>query len=88
MKYRVEILPDAEKTLTKLDKPIRKRIIKFLSEYLPNLENPRSIGEPLKGNFTEFWRYRRGDFRIICKIEGEHLLILVIRIGNRKDVYR
>jgi mRNA interferase RelE/StbE len=78
MSYKVEILPDAEKTLKKLDKPVRKRIIKFLYEFLPSLDDPRSIGEPLKGKLGEYWKYPRGDFRVICKIEDKKLLILVV----------
>lgn len=88
MGYNIEVLPEAEKTLRKLDKPKRERILKFLSEYLSKLENPRSIGEPLKGKLGEYWKYRRGDFRIICKIEDDKLLILVVRIGDRKEIYR
>ena len=88
MGYKVEVLPDAEKSLKKIAKPIRKRIFKFLDEFLPSLDDPRSIGEPLKGKLGEYWKYRRGDFRSICKIEDQKLLILVVRVGDRKEIYR
>jgi mRNA interferase RelE/StbE len=88
MTFRVELLPDVDKYLSKLDTPLRSRIINFLFKDLPQLENPRSIGEPLKGKLGEFWKYRRGDFRIIGKIEDAKLLILVVKIGDRKNVYK
>jgi len=58
-----------------------------LKDELPNLEDPKSIGESLKGNLGEFWRYRRGDFRVICKIDVK-LLILVVKMGDRKNIYK
>ena len=63
--------------------------MKFLLERLANLENPRSLGEALQGrHLGEFWRYRVGDYRIVCKIQDDHLVILVIKVGHRREVYR
>jgi mRNA interferase RelE/StbE len=60
-----------------------------LKERVAKLENPRSIGKALQGSsFGELWRYRVGDFRIICKIEDNRLVVLIIRIGHRKEIYR
>jgi mRNA interferase RelE/StbE len=53
------------------------------------LDNPRSIGQALQGSkLGEFWKYRVGDYRLICKIEDNRLLILVLRVGHRREVYR
>ena len=72
-----------------LDKAIVKRITTFLRERIAQLDDPRSIGEALKGSkLGAFWKYRVGDYRIIASIEDSALRILVIRIGNRKEVYR
>jgi mRNA interferase RelE/StbE len=89
MSWKIEIAPAADRELYKLDPQIAKRIIKFLHERVAPLEDPRIIGEPLKGSqFGEFWRYRVGDYRIIVRIEDYILLILVLRIGHRKNVYK
>ena len=75
--------------LGKLDPPQSKRILKFRHERLAPLENPRSIGQALRGSeLGEFWKYRVGDYRLICKIEDDRLLILVLRVGHRKEIYR
>lgn len=89
MAWKIELSAQAARELDKLDPPQAKRILKFLSERLAPLENPRSIGQALRGSeFGEFWKYRVGDYRLICKIEDERVLILVLRIGHRREVYR
>ncbi len=89
MAWKIELSAEADRELSKLDPPQRKRIVQFLQERLVPLENPRSIGQALRGSrFGEFWKYRVGDYRLICKIEDDRLLILVLRVGHRKDVYR
>jgi mRNA interferase RelE/StbE len=89
MAWRIELSPSADKQLSKLDPQHAKRILKFLSSRLASLENPRSIGQALQGaRFGEFWKYRVGDYRLICKIEDERVLILVLQIGHRRDIYR
>jgi len=89
MAWNVEFSIDADRELNKLDPPQARRILKFLSERVARVENPRSLGKPLQGSrFGEFWRYRVGDYRLICKIEDERLLVLVLRIGHRKEIYR
>ena len=78
-----------ERDLDDLDAPVRKRIMKFLDERIRKLEDRRSLGEALKGSrYGELWKYRVGDYRIIAKIEDRLVQILVIRIGNRREVYR
>jgi mRNA interferase RelE/StbE len=89
MAWIIEIDPAAEKELDKLDPQQARRILKFLFDRLTHLDNPRSIGEALKGSrFETFWKYRVGDYRIITSLEDDVARILVIRIGDRKEVYR
>jgi mRNA interferase RelE/StbE len=89
MAWRIELDPAAERELSKLDPQVARRILRFLHERVANLEDPRSIGEALRGSrLGEFWKYRVGDYRIISSIEDGALCILVVRIGNRREVYR
>ena len=89
MAWRIEFDPAADKELGKLDPQTARRILKFLHERVANLDDPRSIGEALRGSrLGEFWKYRVGDYRIIGHIEDAAVRILVVRIGNRRDVYR
>lgn len=85
----VELTETAKKQLGKLDTDNRARILRFLKERLQKLSDPRSIGEALRGEqLGEYWKYRAGDYRLICKIEDARLIILVLRVGHRRDVYR
>lgn len=89
MAYNVELASEVEHELGKLDPQQAKRILKFLHERVARLDDPRSIGEALHGSrFGEFWKYRVGDYRLICKIEDDRLVVLVLRIGHRKEIYR
>lgn len=89
MAWRVELAESADRELGKLDAQPRKRILKFLDQRVAKLENPRSIGQALRGSkLGEFWKYRVGDYRVICKIEDERLLVLVLRVGHRREIYR
>lgn len=89
MAWKVELDPAAERELGKMDPQIARRILTFLHGRVSQLEDPRSIGEALKGSkLGAFWKYRVGDWRIIANIEDGALRILVIRIGNRREVYR
>jgi len=87
--WKIEIDPAPQRVLNKLDPPIARRIVSFLYQRVAHLENPRSIGEALTGNeLGEYWKYRVGDYRIIAQIEDKQLRILVVKIGNRREVYR
>ncbi len=89
MVWTIEFDPAAEKELKKLDHQTATRILKFLRESIASLDNPRLIGEALRGpDLGSFWKYRVGDYRIIAKIEDMKVQILVLRIGNRRDVYK
>ena len=88
MTWKIEVVPSAIKELDKLDQQVAKRILKFLHKRVASLKDPRSIGDALKGpRFGEYWRYRVGDYRIITKIEDKILLIIVLRVGHRKQIY-
>ncbi len=89
MAWKIELSAQVDRDLAKLDPPQTKRILKFLHERIAPLDNPRSIGQALQGSrLGEFWKYRVGDYRLICKIEDNRLLILVLRVGHRREVYR
>ena len=89
MAWKVELDPAAAKELDRLDPQITRRILTFLHTRVAILDDPRSIGEALKGaKLGSFWKYRVGDYRIISSIEDGALRILVVRIGNRREVYR
>ena len=89
MAWKIELDPAAERELDKIDQQTARRIIAFLHGRVAALDNPRSIGEALKGSkLGDFWKYRVGDWRIIASIEDGALRILVVRIGNRREVYR
>ena len=89
MKWIIEFDPSAVKELDKLDAQQAKRILIFLFDRVAHLDDPRSIGEALKGSrFNTLWKYRVGDYRIITSIEDNVTRILVVKIGDRKEVYR
>jgi len=89
MVWKIELDPAAERELDLLDPPVAKRILRFLYTRVAALDDPRSIGDALKGSrLGELWKYRVGDYRIIADIEDGALKILVIKIGNRREVYR
>jgi mRNA interferase RelE/StbE len=87
--WRIEFEDAALKELAKLDKPVARRILAFLRERVADLEDPRSVGEALKGSrLGDFWKYRVGDYRIVASIQDEALCVLVLKVGNRSGVYR
>ena len=88
MAWKIDFSPTALKQLDKLDKPIANRILKFLHERLQDLDDPRKIGARLQGTLSEFWKYRVGDYRLICSLEDDRFVILVLRIGHRREVYK
>lgn len=89
MAWKIELSLAADRELSKLDTQHIRRILKFLHERVAKLDDPRSIGKALQGSrLGEFWKYRVGDYRLICKIEDDRLLVLVLGIGHRKEIYR
>ena len=89
MAWKIELTPPAIKQLDKLDPQVARRLLVFLRDRLAKLDDPRSLGEALKGSeLGEFRKYRVGDYRIIASIEDKIVTIFVVRIGNRREVYR
>lgn len=88
MAWRIELTDSAKKHLAKLDKATAKRITAFLRDRLASIDDPRTLGKALTGPLGAYWRYRVGNYRIICDIQDGALRILVVQIGNRREVYR
>jgi len=86
--WKIEISRGAEKQITKLDRTVQATILRFLRERLQSADNPRQWGKPLQGEKGGLWRYRVGDYRLICDIQDEKITVLVLHVGHRKDVYR
>jgi len=87
--YEIEFDPEAVKDLKKLDRSIQARLLGFLRQRVTPLENPRDLGEALTGaTLGSYWKYRVGDWRIICDIQDRRLIVRVLRLGNRRDIYR
>jgi mRNA interferase RelE/StbE len=84
----IEIVRTAERQIKKLDGPDQKAILRFLRERLKSADNPRQWGKPLHGDRRGLWRYRVGDYRLICDIQDERITVLVLEVAHRKDVYR
>ena len=85
MTYRIGYTPKALKQIDRLDKPIVQRVRLFMDRL--GQQNPRLVGKPLTGD-SGFWRYRVGDYRILVSIEDEEMLVLVIEVDHRRQVYR
>ncbi|MFH1817348.1 MAG: type II toxin-antitoxin system RelE/ParE family toxin [Pseudomonadota bacterium] len=89
MVWRIELTATSARQMGKLDKSEAKRITTFLRQRLSTLDEPRSTGKALTGpQLGIYWRYRVGDYRVICDIQDRALCILVIEVGNRRDIYR
>ena len=88
MAWRIEFEESAKKELAKLDRQEARRIVRFLREQIEPAEDPRRVGKPLKGTLAGLWRYRVGNYRIVARIQDDRLLVLVVRIGHRREVYR
>ena len=88
MVWQIDYTSTALKHLTKLDKLAAKRIVDFMDERIAVLKDPRDTGKALTGAVLgAYWRYRIGDFRVICDIQDKVLCVLVVEVGSRKDVY-
>lgn len=86
MTYTVEWSQRSEKQLARLDRPVARSLVRFMNERVHLSENPRRIGKPLKD--SDVWRYRVGDYRILCQIEDLRLTVLVVELGHRRQVYQ
>jgi mRNA interferase RelE/StbE len=86
--WTIEIARTAEKQIRKLHPSAQKSIVRFLRERLKSAENPRQWGKPLHGDKRGLWRYRVGDYRLICDIQDERITVLVLEVAHRKHIYR
>ena len=88
MAWTIEYAETAKKQLRKLDKAVARRIADFMDGRIAPGNDPRRLGKALKGPLGDLWCYRVGDFRILCDIQDGVLTVLVLQIGNRREVYR
>ncbi|PYX78128.1 MAG: type II toxin-antitoxin system mRNA interferase toxin, RelE/StbE family [Acidobacteria bacterium] len=88
MAWKVEIARTAQRQIEKLDRPVQLSILKFLRERIAHSSNPRQFGRPLRGEKQGLWRYRVGDYRLICDIQEVTITVLVLAVGHRKEIYR
>lgn len=88
MAWTIEYADSAKGQLRKLDPQTARRIVDFMDERIAALQDPRSTGKALTGPLGAFWRYRVGDCRVICDIQDDALRVLVVQVGNRREIYR
>jgi len=86
--YKIKTSPLFNKQFSKLDLSVRKLIAKYIKNNLDGCDNPRAKGRALSGNKKGIWRYRIGDYRLLCEINDDEILILILNIGHRKEVYK
>lgn len=84
--FRVEWSRRAVRQLDRLDRQVARAIVRFMSERVHGAADARAVGRPLRG--SDLWRYRVGDYRVLCQIRNDVLVVLVVEIGHRRDVYR
>ena len=88
MPWKIVLTETVEKQMDALDPVVRRRVRAFLERRLAELPDPRMLGEPLTGQLKGFWRYRIGDYRLVCRIIDGELIVLVLEVGHRREVYR
>lgn len=88
MAWAIEYADTAKEQLRKLDRQVARRIVDFMDERVAGSENPRSAGKAMTGPLGGFWRYRVGGCRVICDIQDGNLKVLVVQVGNRREIYR
>ncbi|WP_426228762.1 type II toxin-antitoxin system RelE family toxin [Pararhizobium sp. DWP3-4] len=88
MAWTIEITARARKSINNLDRQAAIRVLSFLSDRLAATDNPRQLGKQLTGPLKHYWSYRVGDYRLLCEIKDEKLIVLVLDVGNRREIYR
>jgi len=86
--WTAEFDPRALKELEKLDKSVQKRVVEFIQQRILGTPGPRELGKALQGGKVKLWRYRVGDYRLICRIHDEASRVRVLRVAHRREVYR
>ncbi len=87
MKWAYSFTEAARKEFLKLDRQVQHDILRYFDTRLAGTASPRRFGKPLRGDLAGVWRYRISDYRVLCQIRDKQLLILVLSVGHRKDVY-
>lgn len=87
MAWRIEITNTAKKQLAKLDRQVQREIVRYLRERISTDDDPRRYGAPLRKELAGRWKYRVGAYRLICEIQDEKILVLVLMVGHRSTVY-
>ena len=88
MAWAVELAESAADALDKLDATARNRIWRFLRGWLARTDDPRQRGKALTGRYAGLWRYRLGDYRLVCQLQDARLVVLVVKVARRDQVYR
>ncbi len=88
MAWTIEFDERARKDLRRLDTVVQKSILRYLRQRVAVAADPRRLGKPLHGEFAGLWRYRVGDWRLVCRIEDRRLVVLVLTVGHRREIYR
>lgn len=86
--WEIEFSETATRLIERLDKPVQRHILRFLRQRIASQDDPRRIGKSLRAKHRGLWRYRVGDYRLICRIHDPERRILVVTLGHRRDVYR
>lgn len=87
MSWRIEVSSHAVRQLAKLDRPTAKLITSWLRRNVDGCDDPRAHGKPLKGDLAGAWRYRIGDYRVLCEIQDARLVVLAVEVSHRAEVY-
>jgi mRNA interferase RelE/StbE len=86
--WKIKFEKSAHKAFAKFNKQFQIKILKYICKYIIGSNDPRMIGKALRGVFGGLWRYRVGDYRLICQIKDNELVVLVVIFGHRKDIYK
>ncbi len=86
-KWTIEFDDRARRELRKLDSKTQQEILRYLRERIAGSADPKQFGKPLRMNLAGLWRYRVGDYRLICRFEEDRLVVFVIKVGHRREVY-
>jgi len=86
MTWKIELSDTAARQVRRMDKAPQRRVLDYLQKRLATADDPHAFGKPLTGNHGGLWRYRVGDWRIVCSIEKPRIIIL--RIAHRREVYK
>jgi mRNA interferase RelE/StbE len=86
--WRVEWEDEAVKELKKMDTRAQRAIVRYMKDKIATEEDPRRFGEPLRKDLKGLWKYRIGSYRVICSIEDKEIVVLIVRVGHRREVYR